>query len=280
LSDTQREANSAPLDHAPLLRNKHYEAPSVFSPEALLKVACLQKSLPAGQVPEVCVLDPDGDILRDVLRREQAIRHASWACYHTDLYQITVGEVSVGLIGNAVGGSFAVLLAEQLFASGCRLLVSITSAGQILPTRKPPYFVLIDRALRDEGTSLHYLPASKYAFLNQELAIRVHGVLKDFSPAVARGAAWTTDAPYRETEQAIAYAQGEGILAVEMEAASLYAFAQARQKPVVCFAHVTNQMGTGEGDFEKGESDGSVDALRLLAAIVTAHVETRSSTAT
>ena len=43
----------------------------------------------------------------------------------------------------------AVLVAEQLFASGCRLLISITSAGQLQPVRRPPYFVLIDRALRD-----------------------------------------------------------------------------------------------------------------------------------
>jgi hypothetical protein len=43
---------------------------------------------------------------------------------------------------------------------------------------------------------------------------------------------------------------------VEMEAASLYAFAQAKQKPVGCFAHITNRMGVSEGDFEKGEADG------------------------
>jgi len=63
-----------------------------------------------------------------------------------------------GIIGCAVGASFAVLLAEQLLVSGCRLLVSVTSAGQIVPQGPPPYFVLIDRALRDEGTSYHYLP--------------------------------------------------------------------------------------------------------------------------
>jgi hypothetical protein len=49
-----------------------------------------------------------------------------------------------------------------------------------------------------------------------------------------------------------------------MEAASLYAFAQARQKPVVCFAHITNRMGVLEGDFEKGEADGSLESLRLV----------------
>lgn len=51
-----------------------------------------------------------------------------------------------------------------------------------------------------------------------------------------------------------------------MEAAGLYAFARARQKAVLCFAHVTNQMALIEGDFEKGEADGSVDALAVLVA--------------
>ena len=49
-----------------------------------------------------------------------------------------------------------------------------------------------------------------------------------------------------------------------MEAAALYAFATARSKPVLCFAHVTNQMAVLEGDFEKGEADGSVDALDVI----------------
>ena len=57
----------------------------------------------------------------------------------------------------------------------------------------------------------------------------------------------------------------EGLLAVEMEAAALYAFARTRQKPLLCFAHVTNQMGRIDGDFEKGEADGSKDALDLIA---------------
>jgi uridine phosphorylase len=50
-----------------------------------------------------------------------------------------------------------------------------------------------------------------------------------------------------------------------MEAAALYAFAHVRQRSVLCFAHVTNQMGRVDGDFEKGEADGSRDALELIA---------------
>ncbi len=160
-----------------------------------------------------------------------------------------------------------VRLAEQLFVSGCELLVSITSAGQIAAVRTPPYFVLIEKALRDEGTSHHYLPPTRYVHLLPEVSKRLARALNQFSPAVERGAAWTTDAPSRETAEAIEAARAEGVLAVEMEAASLYAFAQAKQKPVACFAHITNRMGVSEGDFEKGEASGTVASLRLIEAV-------------
>jgi purine-nucleoside phosphorylase len=60
----------------------------------------------------------------------------------------------------------------------------------------------------------------------------------------------------------------ELVVAVEMEAAALYAFARARNRKVLCLAHVTNTMAVADQDFEKGEADGTVDALRVLEAIV------------
>ncbi len=81
---------------------------------------------------------------------------------------------------------------------------------------------------------------------------------------MVRGATWTTDAPFRETGAAIEAACMRGALAVEMEAAALYAFAQAQKQPVLCFAHVTNQMAQVEGDFEKGEANGARDALDVV----------------
>jgi uridine phosphorylase len=81
-----------------------------------------------------------------------------------------------------------------------------------------------------------------------------------------RGETWTTDAPFRETRSALDAASAEGLKAVEMEVAGLYAFAQARGKPVACFALVTNQMAQVEGDFEKGPDNGAGHALALVTA--------------
>jgi uridine phosphorylase len=254
----------------PILSDKDYDAASVFEPANLLREARRQKNVPDIVVPEICILDPDGDILR-ALRREGRTRSSpGWACYHTDLDEFDHGGVRFGIIGCAVGAAFAVLLAEELFVSGCRLLISMTSAGQILAKGPTPYFVVIDRARRDEGASYHYLPPAEFAEADGALVATAMQALRDVPYPTYRGATWTTDAPFRETSAAIEQARSRGILAVEMEAAALYAFAQARRKPVLCLAHVTNRMAVDGGDFEKGEAEGAYASLAVIAAIARA----------
>jgi len=250
----------------PIVAHRDVGAPSLFTPENLLREARRQKALPRGRAPEVCVLDPDGDIVRHLLATRRARRSASWACYHTDLHVFRRAGIRYGIVGGAVGAAFAVLVAEELFASGCRLLISMTSAGQIVPVREPPYFVLIDRALRDEGTSYHYLPPADYSEADRRLIRLTAAGLSRLRVAVERGTVWTTDAPFRETAAAVDACRARGILAVEMEAAALYAFARARRRAVLCFAHVTNRMAQIEGDFEKGEADGAQEALEVISA--------------
>ncbi len=147
----------------PILAGKGYDSPSAFTPESLLREARRQKSASIQPVPDVCLLDPDGDIIRRLKVEGRTRLHDGWVCYHTDPYIFEDGGMTLGVVGCAVGSSFAVLVAEELFASGCTLLISVTSSGQIMPVQAPPYFIMIDRALRDEGTSYHYLPPATYS---------------------------------------------------------------------------------------------------------------------
>ena len=251
-----------------ILEKKNTSAPSVFLPAALLREARRQKGLATVDVPSVCVLDPDGDIVRHLRQTCQAQPFEAWPCYHTRLDIFTLAGRAVGIVGCAVGAPFAVLIAEELFASGCRLLLSVTSAGQIAPAGRPPYFVIIERALRDEGTSYHYAAPSEYAEADTHLVAMAVEALRGLSQQVIAGSSWTTDAPFRETAEAIDAARSNGVLAVEMEAAALYTFARAAGVHVLCLAHVTNTMGQTGQDFEKGEADGTSDALRVLEAIL------------
>ena len=251
------------MNKGDLISNKEYQEPSVFNPENLLREGRRQKNLPECDVPEICVLDPDGDIVRYLQKEGLTKLSNCWACYHSDLYAFKYEELSLGIIGCAVGSSYAVLIAEQLFASGCKLLISITSAGIINPFEGIE-FILITESLRDEGTSIHYIPSKEKSKINIDLVRRLDPLFTLSGLSIAKGTSWTTDAPYRETQSSIDHAKALGIAAVEMEAAALYAFAKAKKKPVICFAHLTNTMAQQHGDFEKGEENGSTNALKLI----------------
>lgn len=258
------------MSSTPILDNKDPSAPSVFEPAALLREARRQKGLPMAGVPALCILDPDGDIVRRLRDSGQAKPSATWPCYHTELYEFALAGRTAGIIGCAVGAPFAVLIAEELFACGCRILISLTSAGQISPAGEPPYFVIIDRALRDEGTSYHYASPGSFAEVDPHIVAKAATAATEAGLRVCVGPSWTTDAPFRETVAAVEAARALGILAVEMEAAALYAFAHRRNAAVICLAHVTNRMGAAERDFEKGEADGTTDALALLGTLAKA----------
>ena len=163
------------------LENKYYRESSVFTPENLLREARRQKQLDSCEIPNVCILDPDGDLVEYLLRTKQAIVNKCWACYHTKLYNFKYKELEFGVVGCAVGSSFAVLVAEELFASGCQLLMSVTSAGIINPPQNNSRFILIDRTIRDEGTSYHYLPPDEDASVDKNLSDILLNSYKDLS---------------------------------------------------------------------------------------------------
>src|SRR5260221_5490504 len=131
----------------PILDNKNISSPSIFLPSALLREARRQKNLPTVPVPPVCLLDPDGDLVRRLRETGTTKPFAGWPCYHTELDMFSLRWQEVGIIGRVVGASFAVLVAEEFFASGCRLLLNLTSAGLKEAVVTPPHFVILGCAL-------------------------------------------------------------------------------------------------------------------------------------
>jgi hypothetical protein len=146
-----------------ILTNKSYEEKSVFLPENLLREARRQKGIQECNVPEICVLDPDGDLVDHLLKKGMAEKCNCWACYHSNLYTVQIGSMEIGILPCIVGASYAVLVAEQLFVSGCKFLMSITSAGIIKQPTTGKRFALIKEALRDEAIII-YLQKSQPVF--------------------------------------------------------------------------------------------------------------------
>jgi purine-nucleoside phosphorylase len=256
--------NKKKFTTADILKNKNYTDASVFQPINLLRESRRQNKIPSGKVPSICVLDPDGDLVDYLNNKKRATISKYWACYHSNLYTFKIDKLTIGIIPCAVGSSYAVLIAEQLFVSGCKLLISVTSAGIIKQLDSNKKFALITKAIRDEGTSYHYLPKNEPSELCQKLLKK----LRNNENLWAEVKSWTTDAPYRETMSAIDAMKKDNVTCVEMEASALYAFAKAKNKEVVCFAHLTNTMAQKEGDFEKGEDYGSPETIQLIEEVI------------
>jgi uridine phosphorylase len=214
------------------------------------------------------VTDPDGDLADYLLRHGKATKNECWACYHSHLYEFESDGVQIGIIPCIVGSSYAVLVAEQLFVSGCKLLISVTSAGIINQPDSTKRFALIADAIRDEGTSYHYLPPEQPSLLPSNLHQTLTSLLKDKNCPFFEASSWTTDAPFRETQSAINNCKQKNITCVEMETAAFYALATVKNYNIVCFAHLTNSMAQLEGDFEKGEEMDSIDTLALVTYLL------------
>ena len=249
---------------ADILENKNYAERSLFQPENLLRESRRQNDIPLGKIPKICILDPDGNFLDYLNNTNTALLNNFWACYHSNLYTCVISGVTVGIIPRAVGASYAVLIAEQLFVSGCELLISITSAGVINNLHSDEKFALITQAIRDEGTSYHYLEKNEECKISKNLLKK----LRNQKTFWAEAKSWTTDAPYRETKSSINAMKMKHVTCVEMEASALYAFAKAKNKEVICFAHLTNTMAQEQGDFEKGENFGSLETLKLIEEVL------------
>lgn len=250
-----------PSEHIPLLEHA-LDDPSAFRPEDLVASVREQRGVEPLKLPDVCVLDFDGDLTDALVETGEAVPCPGWPCFHTAMWSVDVDGRPCGLIARTIGGPYAVLVAEQLAVCGVRAAVGLTSAGRVGGTLPVPGVVVADRAIRDEGTSLHYLAPSETVEAPPGMAEALTPELQMVGLPARRGMVWTTDAPYRETAAQIARHAERGALAVEMQAASLFAFAAARGFPVGVVAHVTNAPEQGEENFDKGTRDLQRELLR------------------
>jgi len=175
-----------------------------------------------------------------------------------------VDGVTCGIVPRTIGGPYAVLVAEQMAISGARVVLGLTSAGRVSSVIPVPGLVAVTRAIRDEGTSYHYLPPAAAIDAPQEVARLLESELRTLPLPVLAGPVWTTDAPYRETGEQLANHAKAGVLAVEMQAASLFAFSAARRFPVGIVAHVTNNFSQSGQGFGKGVHEQELGILEAI----------------
>lgn len=142
-----------------------------------------------------------------------------------------------------IGAPAATLALELMISAGARTVILVGSAGSLQPSLPIGALIIAERALRCEGTSHHYIPASESIAASSDL---VDGLISTAqrggrsNPTV--GCTWTTDAPYRECVETVMSFRAAGVLAVEMEAAALYTVAAHRNARIALVAAISDQL--------------------------------------
>jgi uridine phosphorylase len=120
------------------------------------------------------------------------------------------------------GAPTAVMTLEELAAFGIKKFVNLGTAGGLQQSLNAGDVVVCDRAIRDEGTSFHYLPVEEYAVPCPGLTENLCAAFERRDVQYRKGASWTTDAPYRETVDQLRRYRAAGVVTVEMEISALF----------------------------------------------------------
>ena len=162
-----------------------------------------------------------------------------------DIYQVELAEGPVVAALSHVGAPVAGALYETLVAIGCSTLIAVGSSGGLVPEHPPGMVVVPDAAIRDEGVSYHYTPASRLAHPDPGLQDALRSAFAERDIDSVTGHLWTTDAFFRETPAKVAARVNEGAIAVDMEASALATIATFRG---VRHGHAVYMADTLHGD--------------------------------
>ncbi len=143
------------------------------------------------------------------------------------VYKTKINHVDIAFVQAPLGGPGAVQIMEQLIAGGAAKIIAAGCCGALVDDTEGTFFIPT-AALRQEGTSYHYLPPSREIDLDAEPAKAICKVLDHAGLNYKKCKTWTTDGFYRETKEMVQYRKSEGYSVVEMECASMAACAKMR----------------------------------------------------
>ena len=144
------------------------------------------------------------------------------------VYEIEYREVKVAILNPGLGAPSAAGFYEELIALGVRKTIACGSCGVLKREIPRGEIIVVESAIRDEGTSYHYLEPSREIAVDTEVLKKVKASLEALSIPYLKGKTWTTDAFYRETKKIVKERIDEGCITVEMEASALMAVSKFR----------------------------------------------------
>lgn len=209
----------------PIFPDKH-KLPPMLTAEQMIAFRRAQGGLGNLQAPDGVVLCLYKGVMKRLAWKYPALRVNGFL---GDLYLLKRTGGRVGVLGNfGIGAPALTSLAEEMMAWGAKRLIVLSLAGGLQPDLPPGSIIVCNRAIRDEGTSYHYLPAEKEVTASSTLVAALSQTLTRRGLPHVVGATWSTDAPYRETREEAEHFQAEGVKAVDMESAGLFAVGRVR----------------------------------------------------
>jgi len=161
-----------------------------------------------------------------------------------------------------IGAPAAALVAERMIRAGATSLIAVGSCGALKPLAEGE-FVLPNKALRDEGTSYHYLPAGHWVQTDPELTTTCVQVARSAGFSTLVAPVWTTDGFFRETRDLAEQRRQLGCIAVEMECAALAAIAQFHSVRFAQFLFTADTLAENDYDVRGFGVDSHHTALSL-----------------
>jgi uridine phosphorylase len=183
-----------------------------------------------GAVPTTAVLCFFQEVLESMVARGAARQVGQLVSEigPNPLYVVDVDDEPVLVVHPGVGAPLAAGMLEEVIALGCTRIVACGGAGALSDELVLGHAVVVDEAVRDEGTSFHYLAPSRTVTADPHGVATLASLLRERNVPYLVGKSWTTDAFYREARPRIDRRVAEGCLTVEMEASAFMAVARFR----------------------------------------------------
>mgnify|MGYP001566902549 CR=1 FL=1 len=202
-------------------------------------------------IPEHCVLCFFQDVFDGLLKegRLKLLATQKSEIGAHPVYELDMDGRRLAAFHPGVGAPLAAALLDEVIALGCKRFIACGGAGVLNREIAVGRLIVPSSAVRDEGTSYHYLPPSREVSASPEGVTAIEKALKADGIDYIVGKTWTTDGFYRETPEKVKLRKAEGCITVEMEAAAFFAVAQFRG---VTFAQIL--YGGDNLDSEKWDS--------------------------
>lgn len=201
-------------------------------------------------VPERCVICFFREVIAGLVDpgRARVVAESRSEIGIHPLYEMDFKGQRLAFFHPGIGSPLAAGLLEEVIAHGCRKFIACGGAGVLDRALAVGHLIVPTTAIRDEGTSYHYLPPSREVAANPLAVAAIERVLLRHKVEYLLAKTWTTDAIYRETAARAAAMRAEGCLTVEMEAAAFFAVAQFRGVPLGQILYSGDAVLEGEWD--------------------------------